>query len=358
MEDNLETQIQTETETETEAPKQVVTQFDGLKYVFLDTSIKGAAVKALAYELIGYWGMNKNRRCYPSQTTLMKNLGIKSKDTLRSMLDQLILSGHFAVLQRPGRQTEYFPMFVKNARVDLLEASQQEVRDRLANKQTKPKMADVKKAPAEQVSVAEPVSNDVAPTPEVAPEKKPSHDFGSWVKTEADLVIANNYAAEMTLIAEDPQGGPPTGWPTLHVVSSVAETGLEDMWSTPRCYVSGGWGPFMESMPGRWVKQWGGNYGPMFSLSQIASVYDELFTTRNGTKLTARIIDEVDVAMQVLGKVGFTPSKETVNALRFAPVLDENMRDLRPQYQETLRARELCREHLQRGNYATTTDNR
>lgn len=339
-------------ETET---KPVLTQFDAWAYLYRDKSLKGAAKRALAFELIGFWGMGKERRCFPSQTTLMQKLGIKSKDTLRSLLDQLILSGYFAELRKPGCKTEFFPMFVHNARIDLLEASQQEVRDRQAGRKSKSKMTDAKKPAVEQTPTAQDVASDVAPTPEADPENESSHGFGSWVKTDADLVFANNYALEMKALAEYPEAGPPAGWTKLYVVSSVAETGLDDMWSKPRCYINGGWGCFVDSLPGHWVKQWGGNYGSQFSLSQIASVYAELLTTSNGERPMPRMVDEIDVAMHVLGKDGFVPSKAVVDALRYAPYLDDHMSELRVAYQETLRARELCREHIQRGNYKTTS---
>lgn len=327
--------------------------FEAWKYLFEDSTLQGVALRGLAFQLLGFWNMDGKGRCNPSRATLMARTGIKSKDTLRTLTDQLVLGGHFAVVQKPGRSTHYYPMFVKNARTDLLAQSQQEVRDRLAGKKSA-----IVKVSMEQEATGADVTSDVAPTPETAPETKNSHRFGSWVKTKADLDLANTYDAELALIAGDPDFAEPTGFPVQHVVSSVAEAGLTDLNSAPRCFIAGTVLSPTSLLPGRWVENWGSNYGAKFTISQIASVYDELLAVEIGQDLTSAQVHEVDVAMHVLGQDGFVPSKKAVDALRYAPELDPHMSELRVRYQETVLARELCHEHILRGNYDTTTDNR
>lgn len=333
--------------------------FEAWKYLFEDTTLKGVALRGLAFQLLGFWNMDGKGRCNPSRTTLMARTGIKSKDTLRKLTDELVLGGHFAVVQPPGRSTQYYPMFVKNARTDLLEASQQEVRDRLAGKKSAPKPVVSEKVAVHQTTPVEDVVNDVSLAPEVPSVDTASHRFGSWVKTEADLVIANEYDALLAYNAENPNEADPTGLPVLTVVSDAAATGLTDLNTRPLCAIAGSMPLPTNALPARWVEKWGGNYGSKkFSISQIAELYNELLEKTFTENLPYSTVHEVDVAMHVLGQDGFVPTRKSIYALRYAPELDARMSKLRVAYQETLIAREFCHEHILRGNYDTTTDNR
>lgn len=331
--------------------KEPTTQFEAWAWLARDRTIKGVALRGLMFQLIGFWNSEKGM-AYPSRATLMEATGIKSKDTLRSLVDQLILGGHLAVVERPGKQSHYYPMMVKNANKKLLAKSQQEVRERLAGKKTASKENKVATKPE---GVADEATSDTA-VPEVAGI---DHRFGSWVKTDADLAIANEYEAVLVQNTEDPTQGDPTGFPVLTVISDVASTGLTDMNSKPRYVVAGSVPMPTNALPGRWVETWGANYvSKSFSLSQIADVYEELLAKTFAENLPYSTVHEVDVAMMVLGQDGrFVPSQKVVDALRYAPELDDRMSKLRIAYQETLRARELCYEHILRGNYDTPTAN-
>lgn len=315
----------------------VITSFDAFKYLHLTNPVKGNAL-LLAFTLIGYWNHKNEDSCFPSRSTLMNKTGMKHKDTLRKAMDELILKGLFAVVMRENRSPLFYPMFVENAKTELLAKSQEEVHERLSGKH-RTKVSD-------QTGLSTEINNEKDSKEEASTVS--GYDFSAWVKDDADKTVVSNYKRAMeTKSARPDLDLIPEGYPLVMVVENLESLGLQDFYSTPRCFVYGADDYYMEEVAGRWVKLWGDRYTKKQQISAIENMYMSLI----GHDYSREHVTAVDTAMHILGSSGFPPSAKAVNAVRFATNADDNMLKMQQQYHETVRARAVCRQRLDMGHY-------
>lgn len=95
--------------------------FEAWNVNFYESKAETTNAWALAYALLGFWNMDRTGRCNPSLETLLAKTRIKSVNTLKKAIRELEEIGEWAVVRSKGRTSHYYyPMFVKNARTDLL----------------------------------------------------------------------------------------------------------------------------------------------------------------------------------------------------------------------------------------------
>lgn len=109
------------TETEASRFSPANNSFEAWNINFYESKAQSTNAWALAYALLGFWNMNGKGRCNPSSETLLAKTRMKSKHTLRKAIQELEETGEWVVVKSKGRKSHhYYPMFVKNARLDLL----------------------------------------------------------------------------------------------------------------------------------------------------------------------------------------------------------------------------------------------
>lgn len=326
------------------------TNFEAMKWVHRDSPTKSHSAMSVSGCLASFWNPNVQEFCFPSNATIMERTGIRSEETVRKAVKELEALGEWAVVRMDRSSHKYYPMFVKNARTDLLatDIQQQQLERRALNEQRQ-SAAGVDK-PVKASSKAAPVQNEL-PAP-ASDTTSPN----ARVQTDEDQKVLDAYLEHLEFRQTEPDALTPIP-ASAHVIEFVDPTFVDefiDGRNPDRWYIAGAADFFYPELAGKWIADFGHLFGPTVTYSKIQKVYDDL--TEPSAKspldhLTA------NVAVRLLGSKGRMPTAEFVRGMLFRPAasMEQDQLELRYIVQATVKCIEATWEYVERNHYGNRT---
>jgi hypothetical protein len=322
------------------------TNFEAMKWVALDSPEKSQIAQSVSLCLAAHWNPLNGEYAYPALSTIMKRTGIKSSQTVRKAVDELEALGEWAVIRNEHSSNFYFPMFVKNARTDLLPSVQAA---KLARQE-----AYKQQLSAEQASDVQAVDADSATVPTTINPSVRGHDAASdrHIQSPEDQEILDTYRVyqdykknEHHFVCPEPVRGRIVDFVNPDEVHEFIEQGNPE-----RIYVSAATDFFLPELAGKWMQDYGNQFGSSVTYTSIQKVYDELI----GDEVEHRMDETTaNVAMRLLGSKGRRPTAGFIRRFMFRPSegLEQDQLELRYIVQATVKCALATLEYSRQNHY-------
>lgn len=284
--------------------------YECMGWVIRFQSQKSVYATSVAFVLASFWNMDGNERCNPSLSTIMAKSGVKSRQGVRDALEELEASGEWVVVRHKAPQrNDYYPMFVANARKDLLGGVEQQKALRKETEKHRKAQAKAKKE-AEAGFDALEAATDYSTMETVVEAFSPD----PRIQTQRDQDIVDQYLEVQAYKAEHHEWSVPL--PVEGEIVDVLdeeELSLFTQHGNPgQLFVAGAEDRFEPEYAAVWMEKFGAKYGSKVTYSTVQDVYDELFYGDN--PMDAGL---ADAAMYVMGVHGIGLNAKYIRLLAF-----------------------------------------
>jgi hypothetical protein len=307
------------------SPKLPFTTYEVLTYVHRNSKALTANGFNTSIALAGYYNMNGKERCNPSLETLMATTRIKSRQGQRNALAELEAVGEWVVIRSKGRQSNhYYPMFVRNARIDLLSDVAKRAEERKQDKASRMEQAEARRIAeaSETVETPEPIQDQSTPVESAQAIEVIEHietpvvSSTPKVVTQRDQDILDAYLEVQEIkSADDYAWGIPLPKEGVIVNAIDDATMMLDYGNPEKLFVAGSEDRYFDELAGTWIERFGAKFGPTVTYSVIHDVYDELLNKADKQP----DFHQIDSAMYVLGSRGIKPTAGFVKHILFNP---------------------------------------